>query len=88
MLKSNSMYIAKTLVLAGLLLLGGGVRVGFAVDGPEPLEASIAPAKESHAGDAVHLFAMACGLLAFAAAAQQALASRRPAVQRVKTDKD
>lgn len=87
------MQIGKTLVLAGLLA-GGGVNAGALAEGTVPLptavplEASITRASEPRTGDAVHMFAMACGLLAFAAAAHQALSSRKPAVQRVKAGKD
>lgn len=89
----GKMRLPKTLVLAGLLV-GGGVNAGMAADGTVPLptavplEASITRTTDSQAGDAVHTFAMACGLLAFAAAAHQALSSRKPAMQRVKAGKD
>jgi len=88
----GKMQIAKTLLLAGLL--AGGVSAGMAADGAVPLptavpiEASITRKRDSSTGDAIHKFAMACGLLAFAAAAQQALSSRRPSLQRVKAGKD
>lgn len=86
------MQIVKTLLLA--VSLAGGVRAGIAADGAMPLpaavpiEASITHKKDSPASDAIHRFAMACGFLAFAAAVQQAMSSRKPAAQQVRAGKD
>jgi hypothetical protein len=83
------MQPAKILVLA-LFLLWGRAQASIAVETALPLptavpmEASIAGTNEVQADRALHAFAMACGVLAFAAAGQQALFPRKSALQRIK----
>ncbi len=85
------MQFAKILVLAGLLTTG--VKAGLAAETALPLPttvplgASITGAKDAQPDSALHGLALACGLLAFAAAAQQAFFSGRPAMQRIKAAK-
>ena len=86
------MELAKILTLAVLLTVGA--KASFAVETSlplptsVPLEASITGTNDSQSDQAIHTFAMACGLLAFAAAAQQAFFRGRPAMERVRIAKD
>ena len=86
------MQLAKILVLT--IALSGALKASIAVETALPLptalplEAAISGASDSPSGSALHPFAMACGLLAFAAAAQQAFFHGKPVLQRVKVAKD
>ncbi len=85
------MQLTKMLLLA--VFLTGAVKAGGVGDraAQRPtavtLSASITGANRAESNDAMHRFAMACGLLAFAAAGQQAFASRSRATQRVRAGK-
>lgn len=88
----KKMQLLKTLILA--VLLTGSVKASIAAETAlplptaVPLEASITGASDAQSGGAMRPFAFACGLLAFAMAAQQAFFPVRPAMQRVRAAKD
>lgn len=86
------MQFAKTLALTLLLTVSGraGLALETAIPLPTsvPLEASIAGTNDGQSDGAMRKFALACGLLAFAAAAQQAFFSRNPVAQRVRLRRD
>ncbi|HEY2573751.1 MAG TPA: hypothetical protein VGH65_06770 [Verrucomicrobiaceae bacterium] len=87
----------KALFIAALvILMTGGAGIAAAplnaasakVPTPAPIAASIAGPGDSQSEGALRAFAMACGILAFAAAAQQALSRGRLAGIRVKPARD
>ena len=86
------MQLVKTLTM--VVLLAGSVQASIAAEAAlplpaaVPLEASITGAKDAQSSGKLHPFALACGLLAFAMAAQQAFFSGKPVLQRVKVSKD
>ena len=81
-------------ILALVILLTGTVMGSIAVETAlplptaMPLEASIPGTNDGQTNDAMRTFAMACGLLAFAVAAQQAFFPRKPVMERVRVSKD
>jgi hypothetical protein len=84
--------VMKPLVIAALVYVMTGpagnaavpVKAGVTVSAPSPIEASISGPGDAQSDGALRTFAMACGILAFAAAAQQAFFRGRLAGVRLK----
>lgn len=81
-------------ILALSLLLTSGIKASAAVETAlplptvVPLETSIMSSNDGQTNGAMRKFALACGLLAFTAAAQQALFPRKPVLARVNSTRD
>ncbi len=76
------------------LLLASGIKASVAVETDLPVptslsnEASIMGSIDVQTGRKMHTFALVCGLLAFAAAGQQAIIARGAVMRKFKVTKD
>lgn len=75
-------------IMAGSVHASAAIETALPLPTAMPLKASINVTNDGHTNNVMNKIALACGLLAFAAAAQQAVFTRKRAEARARTVND